>query len=145
MLINGEPLDTSKKYTLASHNYYLKNGGDGYIFSGKCNIVRDNVMSDSDLIAVYIRDFLGGVIPEKYSSLYGEGRIKFLNSSAEASGDTDTYANTDTDNAAIDGTAEGETYNTNVTTEDNPSTGVGITIIVPAICLIAAAVSRKKR
>jgi len=98
-------------------------------------------MSDSDLIAVYIRDNLGGVIPEKYSSLYGEGRIKIINSSAEASDNTDT----DTDNAVINDTTEDMTDNTNVTTEGNPSTGVGITIIVPSVCLIAAAVSRKKR
>lgn len=141
VLINGEPLDTSKTYTLASHDHYLKNGGEGFILAGKCNIIRDDVMSDSDLIAVYIRDNLGGVIPEKYSSLYGEGRIKIINSSAEASDNTDT----DTDNAVINDTTEDMTDNTNVTTEGNPSTGVGITIIVPSVCLIAAAVSRKKR
>ena len=152
VLINGEPLDTSKTYTLASHNYYLKNGGDGYVFTGKCNIIRDNVMSDSDLIAVYIRDNLGGVIPEKYSNLYGEGRIKIINSSTDASADTDADANADTDtdadtdNAAVDdNTTEVETDSANVTTEDNPSTGAGITIIVPAVCLIAAVVSRKKK
>ncbi len=50
VLINGEPLDTSKTYTLASHDHYLKNGGEGFILAGKCKIVRDNVMSDSDLM-----------------------------------------------------------------------------------------------
>ncbi len=141
VMINGEPLDTAKTYTLACHDYYLKNGGDGfrYILSEKCSIVRDSVMSDSDLIATYIRDDLGGVIPEKYSNLYGEGRIKFINSSAEGAEDTDA------DNAIIDDTAEETTENTNAATEANPSTGVGITIIVPSMCLIAAAVSRKKR
>lgn len=141
VLINGEPLDTEKTYTLACHDYYLKNGGDGfkYILSEKCSIVRDSVMSDSDLIAAYIRDNLGGVIPEKYSNLYGEGRIKFINSSTEGAEDTDT------DNAIIDDTSKETTENTNAATETNPSTGVGITIIVPAICLMAAVVSRKKK
>ncbi|MBO6230618.1 MAG: bifunctional metallophosphatase/5'-nucleotidase [Ruminiclostridium sp.] len=147
VLINGEPLDTEKTYTLACHDYYLKNGGDGfrYILSEKCSIVRDSVISDSDLIAAYIRDNLGGVIPEKYSDLYGEGRIKIINSSAEVTEDTESYTDADSDNAAIDDTAEDVAENTDVTAEGNPSTGAGITVIVPAICLMAAVVSRKKK
>ena len=136
VLINGEPLDAAKTYTLTSHNYYLKNGGDGYIFTDNCNIIRDNVMTDSDLITVYIRDNLGGVIPDTYSNLYGEGRIKIVNSSIEG---TDDAAVTDTDDVAVietDATAAAS---------ENPSTGVGFTMIVPAICLIAAAVSRKRK
>ncbi|MBR1831038.1 MAG: 5'-nucleotidase C-terminal domain-containing protein [Ruminiclostridium sp.] len=147
VLINGEPLDTSKTYTLASHNYYLKNGGDGYVFTGKCNIIRDNVMSDSDLIAVYIRDNLGGVIPEQYSELYGEGRIKFINSSIE--GAADEEISEEPDNAAAEipaeDTAEETAPETPVTTEQNPTTGVGITVIVPAVCLIAAGFARKRK
>lgn len=135
VLINGEALDTAKTYTLASHNYYLKNGGDGYIFTDNCNIIRDNVMSDSDLIAVYIRDNLGGVIPDTYINLYGEGRIKFVNSSIEG---TDDAAVTDTDDAAVI-----DTDDSTAATSENPSTGVGITVIVPAVCLIAAVISRK--
>ena len=138
VMINGEALDTAKTYTLASHDYFLKKGGDGYIFTGKCNIIRDNVMSDSDLISVYIRDDLGGVIPEKYSELYGEGRIKIISSPAEVADDTDTK----TDNAVIDDT--GAADNTNAAAERNPATGVGITMFVPMMCLIAAAVSKKK-
>ena len=86
VLINGEPLDTEKIYTLAAHNYYLENGGDGYIFSGKCKILKENMMTDAELLAVYIRDNLGGVIPEKYSEPYGEGRIKTINSASENAG-----------------------------------------------------------
>ena len=86
--INGEPLDPDKTYTIASHDYFLKNGGDGYIMSGKCNVYLDSVISDSDLIAAYIRDDLGGVIPEEYSDPYGQGRITILDaSSAEPSED----------------------------------------------------------
>lgn len=79
--INDEPLDVKKTYVLAAHNYYLKNGGDGYILSGKCRIIKDEVMSDSDLISAYIRDDLGGVIPEKYREPYGEGRISITENS----------------------------------------------------------------
>ena len=75
--IGEEPLDPDKTYTLASHDYYLKNGGDGYILSGKCELLRDSVMSDSELLAVYIRDTLKGVVPECYRDPAGEGRIQF--------------------------------------------------------------------
>ena len=73
--INGELLDEDKTYTLATHDYYLKNGGDGYILSGNCNIIKDDVMTDSDLIAIYIRDHLVRGVPEEYRDPYGEGRI----------------------------------------------------------------------
>ena len=145
VMINGEPLDTAKTYTLACHDYYLKNGGDGfrYILSEKCSIVRDNVMTDSDLIAEYIRDNLGGVIPEKYSNLYGEGRIKFVNSSTDGASDE---AAADTDDTAVPDTNDTPVIDTNdaAAAPENPSTGVGIAIIVPAVCLIAAAASRKR-
>ncbi|MBP5604596.1 MAG: 5'-nucleotidase C-terminal domain-containing protein, partial [Ruminiclostridium sp.] len=89
VMINGKPLDAKKTYTLASHNYFLKNGGDGWILSGKCKILRDDIMTDSEVLSVYIRDNLEGVIPEKYSAPYGEGRIKTVNAQ---SGNNDTYA-----------------------------------------------------
>ena len=85
------------------------------------------------------------MIPEKYSDLYGEGRIKIINSSAEVTEDTESYTDADSDNAAIDDTAEDVAENTDVTAEGNPSTGAGITVIVPAIFLMAAVVSRKKK
>lgn len=77
VMIGGEPLDPEKIYKLASHSYYLKNGGDGYIVSNHCELLRDSVISESDLIAVYIRDTLNGTIPERYSNPTGEGRIRF--------------------------------------------------------------------
>ena len=145
VLINGEPLDTAKTYTLACHDYYLKNGGDGfkYILSEKCSIVRDSVMSDSDLIATYIRDDLGGVIPEKYSNLYGEGRIKILSAQA---GTDDVEIETDNDNDVSAQTAENE--NTAAVSDDNssdnPSTGADIPAAVMLVSFAAALISFKK-
>ncbi len=80
--IGGEPLDLEKTYTIGSHNYFLKNGGDGYIMSGKCSIYLDEVISDSNLLAVYIRDALGGTVPEEYRDPYGQGRITILDAEA---------------------------------------------------------------
>ena len=105
VMIGNEPLDPDKTYTLASHDYYLKNGGDGYIFSGKCEILRDSVISESELLSGYIRDTLGGVIPERYREPYGEGRIRF-----ERSPETDTTEPTEaTTDATEPTTAPDET------------------------------------
>ena len=76
VMVGEEPIDPEKTYIIASHDYYLKNGGDGGVLTKKCEIIRDSVMSESELLAIYIRDELDGVIPEKYRSPYGEGRIR---------------------------------------------------------------------
>ncbi|MBP3856119.1 MAG: 5'-nucleotidase C-terminal domain-containing protein, partial [Ruminiclostridium sp.] len=122
VLINGEPLDTEKIYTLAAHNYYLENGGDGYIFSGKCKILKENMMTDAELLATYIRDNLSGVIPEKYSNPYGEGRIK-ISAGAAASGDVQSSG----DDAAA----------------ENPATGTEMPVMLMFISLAVAVVSGK--
>ena len=143
VLINGEPLVASKTYTLASHDYFLKKGGDGYIFTGKCNIIRDNVMSDSDLISVYIRDTLGGVIPKKYRDPYGEGRITILSAEAGAS---DTEIGTDEDSILSAQTAEDENaaYVSGATSSENPSTGAELPTAVIIMSLAAALISYRK-
>lgn len=143
VLINGEALDTAKTYTLASHDYYLKNGGDGYILTGKCNIIRDNVMSDSDLISVYIRDTLGGVIPKKYRDPYGEGRITILFAEAGAS---DTEIGTDEDSVLSAQTAEDENAAdvSGATSSENPSTGAELPTAVIIMSLAAALISYRK-
>ena len=75
--VGGEPLDLNKTYTLASHNYMLKEGGDGMTMFAGCRIIRDEVMTDADMLAAYIRDSLGGVIGSVYGNPAGDGRIRF--------------------------------------------------------------------
>ena len=78
VLVNGEPLDLEKTYTVASHNYMLKDGGDGFnMFQGD-KILQDEVMLDNQVLITYIRDYLGGVVGEEYSDIYGQGRIIFV-------------------------------------------------------------------
>ena len=76
VLINGKPLDKERTYTLASIDYLLKNGGDGYIFSGKSELCIDEGVLHADALADYIENDLGGIIPEEYRDPYGNGRIK---------------------------------------------------------------------
>lgn len=73
--VGGEPLDPEKTYTLASHNYMLKSGGDGYAMFRDNTILRDSVMLDNEVLITYITETLGGVVGEQYADPRGEGRI----------------------------------------------------------------------
>ncbi len=75
VMVGGEPLDLEKTYTLASHNYMLKNHGDGYTMFDGCNILQDEVKLDNQVLKDYITGTLEGVIGEEYSDPYGQGRI----------------------------------------------------------------------
>ena len=75
VMVGGEPLDPEKTYTLASHNYMLKNGGDGYSMFEGCRILQDEVKLDNQVLIDYITGTLGGVIGEEYAEPYGQGRI----------------------------------------------------------------------
>ena len=75
VMVGGEPLDPDKTYTLASHNYMLKNGGDGYSMFKGCKLLQDEVMLDNQVLINYITGTLGGVVGEQYADPYGEGRI----------------------------------------------------------------------
>ncbi len=83
------PLDLSRTYTLASHNYMLKNCGDGYGMFGTNNVtlLADEVMLDNAVLINYFQSMPGKeidgveyehVIPEEYSNPYGQGRITIL-------------------------------------------------------------------
>ncbi len=72
--VGGEPLDVKKTYTLASHNYMLKSGGDGFVMFKNDKLVKDSVMIDNAVLINYIVDELGGKVTAKQ---YGapQGRI----------------------------------------------------------------------
>ncbi len=74
VMVNGEPLDVEKTYTLASHNYMLKSGGDGFVMFKTDKLLKDSVMIDNAVLINYIVDELGGTVTAEQ---YGEpaGRI----------------------------------------------------------------------
>ncbi len=74
--INGQPLQEDNIYTVASHNYMLKSGGDGMTMFQGCNIIRDEVMTDVDILSQYINENLGGTVGEQYANPAGQGRIQ---------------------------------------------------------------------
>ena len=77
--VNGEPLDLDGTYTLASHNYMLKSGGDGFVMFKDDELLQDSVMIDNAVLINYIVDELGGVVGEAYADPYGQGRITVVN------------------------------------------------------------------
>ena len=80
-----EPLDPAATYTLASHNYMLKQGGDGFTMFGEDNIklLLDETMVDNEVLIDYLTENLDGVIGEEYADPYGQGRITINNESVE--------------------------------------------------------------
>jgi len=73
--VGGEDLDLTKTYTLASHNYMLKNAGDGFTMFQGNKVLQDEVMLDNQVLINYITGTLGGVVGEAYANPYGDGRI----------------------------------------------------------------------
>lgn len=73
--VGEEPLDVNRTYTLASHNYWLKSGGDGMSMLMGCPILKYETMVDVDTITSYISEYLGGTVGEEYKDPRGQGRI----------------------------------------------------------------------
>ena len=74
--VGGKALDPKKTYTLASHNYMLKSGGDGFVMFKGNKILQDEVMIDNQVLINYIQKSLNGVVGDQYAE--PQGRIKIL-------------------------------------------------------------------
>ena len=73
--VGGEDLDVNKTYTLASHDYLLKNAGDGFTMFQQDTLLQDSVKLDNQVLIDYITGTLNGVVGEAYANPYGQGRI----------------------------------------------------------------------
>ena len=69
--VKGENLDLNKKYTVASHDYMLINGGDGFTMFKDTKVLKSRVLPDVDLFVEYLKSEGTG----KYANPYGDGRI----------------------------------------------------------------------
>lgn len=72
IMVGGKPLDEKKKYTLATSDFLVSKGGDGYTMfaDGKVLTKADDAEKDSDLLEKMIRD-----APDKTIAPKVEGRI----------------------------------------------------------------------
>ena len=75
VIVGNEPLVLNKTYTLASHNYMIKNGGDGYTMFMDDKMIKDSVVIDNGALINYITENLNGVIGDEYKNPKGSGRI----------------------------------------------------------------------
>ena len=73
--INGEDIDLNKKYKLSTLSYTALDHGDGYTAFDGCTVLEMGVSEDYLIVIDYIKENLGGKIPERYADAYGEGRI----------------------------------------------------------------------
>ncbi|MCR4778833.1 MAG: 5'-nucleotidase C-terminal domain-containing protein [Lachnospiraceae bacterium] len=73
-----EPLVLTKKYTIASHNYMLKSGGDGLTMFLNDKLLQDCVMKDYQVVLTYLQEYCDGKVPAQYKDINGQGRIKLV-------------------------------------------------------------------
>lgn len=71
--VNGEPLDPTKTYKVASINYILQNGGDGFTMFAGSKILPIESMLDTQVLTNYIQNNLKGVVGSEYAA--PQGRI----------------------------------------------------------------------
>ena len=69
------PIELDKTYTVASHNYMIKNCGDGYSMFSDNKLLIDEGMADYDMLISYIQDTLNGKL-SAYADTEGRITIK---------------------------------------------------------------------
>lgn len=145
--IKGEEIDMDKKYTLASHNYMLKDGGGGYTMLDNAELILNDIMSDYQVIIKYITETLDGTIKADtgYDNPYGAGRItltKGKNENENIPGDSTDIPEyiTPGDSTEIPEEVPGDS------TSNNPPTGAGLsftTVMITAGFTMLSATSLK--
>lgn len=66
--VGGVDIDPAKTYTLAGHNYMLKNCGDGFAMFSGGKLIKDEVMMQSQTLIDYIKEELDGTVPASYAT-----------------------------------------------------------------------------
>ncbi len=91
VFVNGEPVDLSKKYTLAGSTYVLLQGGDGLtMLEGATVLQNENLPCDSEMLIEYFTETLNGIIPaEQYGNPDGSARISIIASHNHSFDDSD--------------------------------------------------------
>lgn len=84
VMVGGQPLDLNRTYTLASHNYMIKSGGDGFTMFQDNKLLQDCTSLDNEVLIDYITEELNGSVGSSYSDPYGQGRITVINADAAA-------------------------------------------------------------
>lgn len=115
--VNGKPLELDKIYTLATNNYIIKNGGDGYNMFTDNKLLLDSISLDNAALITYVKENLGGVIGKEYEQ--PQGRITIC---------SDNHSDDDSERSPATG-----------------RTGAVVVIGVMAVCGTAMFLSRKRK
>ena len=75
VMVDGKPIDPAAKYTVSGIDYILVNNGDGQTAFNGATLLKDQVISDTQMLIDYIVDTLGGGVGAGYEDPYGQGRI----------------------------------------------------------------------
>ena len=70
------PIDPDAYYIVASTDYILRNGGNGYTMFMDDEVIMANVVTDNQLIIDFVKNTLDGVIPMDYSQVQDRITIK---------------------------------------------------------------------
>ncbi|MFI3176289.1 MAG: bifunctional UDP-sugar hydrolase/5'-nucleotidase [Eubacteriales bacterium] len=137
VMVNGEPLDVTKTYTVASHDYYLLYFGDGMVMFQDGTVVNDPGITDTDILMDYILTECNGVVGDEYADDAVLNRITYITTdSALDSSETTADATLDSGSTTEDASSK--------TNGEYPVTlllGIGLT----AIGIGALLMYRKKK
>ena len=75
VMVGDEALDPENTYRLGGYDYNLLNNGSGHTSFNGSPVIAKDITLDSQALIDYVKEDLGGEIPEKYADPYGQGRI----------------------------------------------------------------------
>lgn len=78
ILVNGEPLDPERVYTVGGPRTMLVENGDGHTEFANAAEVTPVSFTDAEALEKYICEELGGSIPDTYANPGGNGRITLV-------------------------------------------------------------------
>lgn len=83
VMVGGQSLELDKVYTVSSHNYLIKSGGDGFTMFQDNTLLKDSVILDNQALISFFTDEMGGQVGADYQDPAGQGRITILNASSQ--------------------------------------------------------------
>ncbi len=111
VMVNGEPLELTKTYTVACHDYYFLSYGDGMVMFQDGTIVDDPGITDTDILMDYILTECNGVVGLDYADDMVSDRVTLI---TEDSLVVDTEDNSQTTEENVTEIVEDTSSETNI-------------------------------
>ncbi|MBQ7515042.1 MAG: bifunctional metallophosphatase/5'-nucleotidase [Schwartzia sp.] len=78
IMVNGQPLDLNRLYTVGGTTYILKDGGNGMVMFKGARLLQDGALSDVDAIMEFVQNHKNAKITDEYGDWQGQGRINII-------------------------------------------------------------------